>query len=64
LRSASTAHRKGENYEKLKPFFEMDKKEFTEVLEDILIKCVWTLRTLEKYFLPDIPREEAIDYDD
>lgn len=64
LRSASTAHRKGDNYEKLKPFFEMDKKELTDVLEDILTKCVWTLRTLEKYFLPNIPKEEDTDYDD
>lgn len=64
LRSASTAHRKGDNYEKLKPFFEIDRKELTDVLEDILIKCVWTLRTLEKYFLPNIPREEDTDYGD
>jgi len=64
LRSASTAHRKGDNYEKLKPFFEMDKRELTDVLKDILIKCVWTLRTLEKYFLPNIPTEEDVDYGD
>ena len=64
LRSASTAHRKGDNYEKLKPFFEIDKKELTEVLEDIFIKCVWTIRTLEKFFLPDIPKEEDIEYGD
>jgi hypothetical protein len=62
LRSASTAHRKGDNYEKIKPFFQMDKKELTEVLEDIFIKCVWTLRTLEKFFLPDIPKEEDVEY--
>jgi hypothetical protein len=64
LRSASTAHRKGENYEKLKPFFEMDKKDLIAVLEDIFIKCVWTIRTLEKSFLPDIPKEEDIEYSD
>ena len=64
LRSASTAHRKGDNYEKLKPFFEIDKKELTEVLEDIFIKCVWTIRTLEKFFLPDVPKEEDIEYVD
>jgi hypothetical protein len=62
LRSASTAHRKGDNYERIKPFFQMDKKELTEVLEDIFIKCVWTLRTLEKFFLPDIPKEEDVEY--
>jgi hypothetical protein len=62
LRSASTAHRNGDNYEKIKPFFQMDKKELTEVLEDIFIKCVWTLRTLERFFLPDIPKEEDVEY--
>jgi hypothetical protein len=64
LRSASTAHRKGDTYEKLKPFFEMDKKGLIDVLEDILIKCVWTLRTLEKYFMLNIPTEEDVDYGD
>lgn len=63
LRSASTAHRKGDNYERIKPFFQMEKKELTEVLEDIFIKCAWTLRTLEKFFLPDIPKEEDVEYD-
>jgi len=62
LRSAGTAHLKGDNYEKIKPFFQMDKKELAEVLEDIFIKCVWTLRTLEKFFLPDIPKEEDVEY--
>ena len=55
LRSASTAHRKGDKYEKLKAFFEIDKKDLVEVLEDIFIKCVWTLRTLDTYFLPARP---------
>jgi hypothetical protein len=61
LRSASTAHRKGEAYEKLKPFFEIDKKSLIEVFEDILIKCVWTLRTLEKVFLPEYPEKPIED---
>jgi hypothetical protein len=55
LRSASTAHRKGEKYEKLKAFFEIDKKDLIAVLEEIFIKCVWTLRTLDNYFLPTRP---------
>jgi hypothetical protein len=63
LRSASTAHRKGDNYEKLKPFFEMDRKELTEVLEDIFIKCVWTLRTLEKFFKLNMPKDEDVEYE-
>ena len=55
LRSASTAHRKGDKYEKLKAFFEIDKKDLIEVLEDIFIKCIWTLRTLDSFFLPARP---------
>jgi hypothetical protein len=50
LRSACSAHRKGESYEKLKPYFEIDEKDLTEVLEDILSKCVRTLNTLDKDF--------------
>ena len=61
LRSASTALRKGVSYEKLKPFFEIDKKTMIEVFEDILIKCVWSLRTLEKFFLPPRPEEPSSD---
>jgi hypothetical protein len=37
----------------LKPFFKIDEMDLTAILEDILIKCVWTLRTLEKGFLPE-----------
>jgi hypothetical protein len=64
LRSAGTAHRKGDNYEKVKPYFEMEKKELTEVLEDIFIKCVWTIRTLRKFFQLGMPEEEDIEYGD
>lgn len=63
LRSSDTAHRKGDNYEKIKPYFEMDKKQLPEVLEDIFIKRVWTLRMLRKFLLPDMPKEEDVDYD-
>ncbi len=52
LRSASVAHRKGDNYEKVKKFFGIDDKELWVVFEDILIKCIWTLNTLENRFLP------------
>ena len=61
LRSACSAHRKGENYEKLKPFFGMDEKDLTEVLEGILGNCVRTLNTLDKVFHLGVA-QESIDY--
>ena len=51
LRSASVAHRKGDNYQKVKKFFGIDDKESWVVFEDILIKCIWTLNTLGNRFL-------------
>jgi hypothetical protein len=53
LRSAGSAHRKGEKYEKLKQFFGIGEKDQRLVLEDILVKCVWTLNTLEMSFLQE-----------
>jgi len=50
LRSTSVAHRKGSNYNKIKPFFDLDKKGKTEVFDDIIVKCVWMLNTLENCF--------------
>lgn len=47
LRSTGIAHRKGDNYEKVKIFFDIDKKDFPTVFDDILIKCIWVLNTLE-----------------
>jgi hypothetical protein len=61
LRSACSAHRKGESYEKLKPFFEIDEKDLTDVLEEILSKCVRTLNTLDRAFQLGVA-EETPDY--
>jgi len=61
LRSACSAHRKGDSYEKLKPFFEIDEKGLIEVLEDILSKCVRTLNTLDKALQLGVA-EEIPDY--
>ena len=61
LRSACSAHRKGENYEKLKPFFGIDEKDLTDVLEGILSNCVRTLNTLDKVFHFAVA-EESADY--
>lgn len=51
LRSAGIAHRKGINYEKIKSFFDIGNKELWVVFENILIKCIWTLNTLENRFI-------------
>ena len=48
LRSTTAAHRKGEQYEKLKKYFSIGDKDLSAVFEDILVKCIWTLNTLEK----------------
>lgn len=51
LRSTGVAHRKGSGYEKVKKYFLIGDKSLSEVFEDILIKCVFTLNTLERRFL-------------
>ena len=51
LRSTGVAHRKGGNYEKVKKFFSIGNKNLPAVFEDILIKCIWTLNTLENRFM-------------
>ncbi|MGC9001275.1 hypothetical protein [Caldisericum sp.] len=51
LRSTGVAHRKGKNYEKVKKFFDIGKKDLSTIFEDILIKCIWILNTLENNFL-------------
>ena len=51
LRSTGAAHRKGDNYDKVKVFFAMDTKDLVGVFEEILVKCVWTLNTLERNLL-------------
>ncbi|MES2023120.1 MAG: hypothetical protein V4439_00355 [Patescibacteria group bacterium] len=52
LRSTSVAHLKGSNYEKIKKFFDIDSKDLWVVFEDILIKCIQVLNTMESRFLP------------
>lgn len=54
LRSTSVTHRKSEkskDYQKVRKFFDFDNKEPQEIFEDILIKAIWTLNSLEGYFL-------------
>ena len=51
LRSTGIAHRKGNNYEKIKEFFNIGNKDLPVVFEDILIKCILALNTLESRFL-------------
>jgi len=51
LRSSGVAHRKGSEYEKVKKFFNIDKRNFPLIFEEILIKCIRLLNTLENHFL-------------
>lgn len=51
LRSTGVAHRKGDKYEKVKNFFDIETKELWIVFEEILIKCIRILNTLENHFL-------------
>jgi hypothetical protein len=51
LRSTAVAHRKGAKYEKVKEYFSIGEKDLSQVFEDILIKCIWTLNSLEKNLL-------------
>ncbi len=48
LRSTGVAHRKGVGYEKIKKYFLIGETSLSNVFEDILIKCIYTLNTLEK----------------
>jgi len=51
LRSSGVAHLKGKKYKKIKKSFGIDEKDFQQVFSDILIKAIWTLNSLENYFL-------------
>lgn len=54
LRSVGVAHRKGKKYEKIKDFFNIGRKDLLMVFEeDILVKCIWVLNTLESSFLKE-----------
>lgn len=51
LRSAGVAHLKGKQYEKVKQEFSIGQKALSKIFDDILIKCVMTLNTLEAHFV-------------
>lgn len=51
LRSSGVAHLKGENYLKIKKAFGIGEKELHDVFDDICIKAIWTLNSLERMFL-------------
>lgn len=53
LRSSGVAHLKGKKYSKIKKTFGIDQKSLPQVFNDILIKAIWTLNSLENYFLKD-----------
>lgn len=55
LRSNSVAHRKSnkrKDLAKLYEYFKLDEFSEQQVLEDIFVKMVMTLKTLEKFFMP------------
>jgi hypothetical protein len=50
LRSTGIAHRKGKRYKKIKKYFNIDNN-LPTVFEEITIKCIQTLSTLQNFFL-------------
>jgi hypothetical protein len=53
LRSSGVAHLKGEKYSKLKTDLGIEVNKLPEAFNDLLIKAIWTLNTLENRFLKD-----------
>lgn len=53
LRSAGVAHLKGSRYEKIKQEFSIGQKDLPQVFDDILVKCIRTLNTLEAHFIKE-----------
>lgn len=53
LRSAGVAHLKGSKYEKIKKEFSIGQKSLSQVFDDILIKCIRTLNTLEDHLVTE-----------
>lgn len=54
LKATSVSHRKSKSspyYKKSKDFFEIGKKELSSIFEDVIIKTIWVLNTLENHFL-------------
>jgi len=53
LRSTGVAHRKSKNFKKISKKFSTGEKELSGVFDDILIKAIWTLNSLENHFLKE-----------
>ena len=51
LRSAGVAHLKGKKYEKVKKAFSIGEKELSDAFDEILVKAIWTLNSLNDFFL-------------
>ena len=54
LRSTFVAHRKSvrsKDYKKVRKHFEFDKKDNQEIFEDIMVKTIRMLNSLEEYLL-------------
>jgi len=51
LRSAGVAHIKGKKYNKIKKAFLIGEKNLSDVFDNILVKAIQTLNSLESYFL-------------
>jgi hypothetical protein len=51
LRSTGVAHIKGKNYNKIKKAFLIGEKNLSDVFDNILVKAIQTLNSLESYFL-------------
>jgi hypothetical protein len=58
LRSTGVAHLKGSKYQKVKQVFSIGQKDLSQVFDDILIKCVRTLNTLESHFIKEKMSDE------
>jgi Cft2 family RNA processing exonuclease len=50
LRSAGVAHIKGKKYNKIKKAFLIGEKNLSDVFDNILVKAIQTLNSLESYF--------------
>ena len=51
LRSTGIAHLKGKNYDKIRKEFGIGEKELSKVFDEILIKAIRVLNSLEGKFL-------------
>ncbi|HEY4526740.1 MAG TPA: hypothetical protein VJK53_02735 [Candidatus Paceibacterota bacterium] len=57
LRSAGVAHLKGSKYKELKVEFGIGAKDLPEIFDDILMRSIWTLNTLENHFVQKLERK-------